>query len=158
MKTKPSHVAILAGFAVFVALYPVVADAQYKCVIKGSTVYSDTPCSHDAASVRAPQDNVTEEQYLRKRIQNIRDSQRKAAIERGEAQQDEINAAQAAARRETADQAARSKQRRCDDLQRQIASNKRDLARYEDFAMANSHRQRQHELRDNEEMYRKECR
>lgn len=143
---------------VFGALYHYPAAAQYKCNINGGTVYSDTPCAANAKNVRAPHDSVTQEQYLRKQIQNLQDQRRKAQIEQREAIEDEISAIEDAQRKQAKLQAARDKKRECDELKRQMASNKRDLARYEDFGMASSHRQRQYELRDNEERYRRECR
>jgi hypothetical protein len=159
MKEKSrARAGLSIALAVAGMIYSASAMAQYKCSINGSTVYSDTPCAANAKSVRAPQDSVTEEQYLRKRIQTLQDERRKAHIERREAYDDEINAAQSAQRKQAQAQASDDKKRRCADLQREIASGKRALARYEDFRMPASHRQRQNELIENEDRYRRECR
>lgn len=131
------------------------ALAQYKCTVNGKTTYSDAPCAANARYVGALEDNVSAR--ARADAELLR---RKEAIERGQIdrqQNNDLRQTQRALTQQAAaeDAAARAKSARCADHQRDLASNKRAQARYQDWGWQNSLNNRQQEAKAiNDNMFR----
>lgn len=148
---------ILGALAVSLPAY-----AQYKCTIKGQTVYSDQPCAVDAKHVGSPLDKVPEDQLRQRLQQSIKERQWRNDIEAREAVEDaererekQVKQAQAAAR---ADADRRDRTRRCDQMRRDLRNNDQARARYQDFGWQNSLRQRETEARGLRESIERDCR
>lgn len=138
------------------------AHAQYKCVVKGQTVYSDHPCAVDAKHVGSAQDRVTDEQLRQRLQQSIKERRARNAIEEREAAEDaerervqEDRRAQAA---ERAEAEKKDRNRRCEQAQRDLRSNDQARARYQDFGWQNSLRQREVEAKALRETIDRDCR
>lgn len=138
------------------------AHAQYKCTIKGQTVYSDHPCAVDAKHVGSAQDRVTDEQLRQRLQQSIKERRARNAIEEREAAEDaerervqEDRRAQAA---ERAEAEKKDRNRRCEQAQRDLRSNDQARARYQDFGWQASLRQREIEARGLRETIERDCR
>lgn len=138
------------------------AHAQYKCTSKGQAVYSDAPCAPDAKHVGALEDRVTDQQRVDRMRQTNRARSERNAIEAREASEE---AERAAIQQERADRAAaraeaerRDRGRRCDQARRDLRYAEQAKARYQDFGMQNSLRQREQEIKGLREAIEKDCR
>jgi hypothetical protein len=147
---------ILVALAMSAAALPCMA--QYKCVVGGKTVYADQPCAADARHVGELQDQLTNEQRIQRLEQSIKERRERNVIEGREAAVEEEK--QRAAQRYIAaeEEQARAKRQRCDALAREVRSNQRSVAFYQDLAMQRSLTQRERELKANVETYERECR
>lgn len=134
------------------------AHAQYKCVVKGQTVYSDHPCAVDAKHVGSAQDRVTDEQLRQRLQQSIKERRERNAIERREAVEDIQREREQEDRRLQAEADKRDRDRRCEQLRRDLRSNEQARARYQDFGWQNSLRQREAEAKTLRETIGRECR
>lgn len=137
----------------FALLISAGAQAQYKCVIKGQSVYSDHPCSRDAPHLGKAQDSVTDDE--RAQAENIRAKERawRNSIEAREAEE-------AAARRRVAIQQSaetRAFESNCAVREREILIAERAEARYTDYGWQASRAQRAAEAAKLKEAYRREC-
>lgn len=154
----------MRGFVVLIlSLAAATAQAQtYKCVVGGKTVYADVPCAPDARNVGAMQDSLSEDQRIQRLQQSIKERRQRNSIEgqqnaeyehrdRMLAQQAANEAAQARARES-------SRQRKCSNLDYDIKSNQRGVARYQDFGWQRSLSQQEAELKSNREAYDRDCR
>lgn len=151
---------ILSSLVVLVLFAPP-ALAQYKCTSKGQTVYSDAPCAPDAKHVGALEDRVTDQQRVDRMRQTNRARSERNAIEAREASEE---AERAAIQQERADRAAaraeaerRDRGRRCDQARRDLRYAEQAKARYQDFGMQNSLRQREQEIKGLHETIDRDC-
>lgn len=134
------------------------AQAQYRCTINGQRVYSDQPCAVNAEHVGKMQDRVTDDQSRQRarlsakemREGRIVDAKRNAEYAERDARWQQKMAAEAAADRD--------RKERCADLQRQLTSDRRAVALYQDAGFQKSLTEREAERRANQERYDRECR
>jgi hypothetical protein len=122
--------------ALVLLIFVSAAQAQYKCVVNGKTVYADEPCAANAKSVGELQDHVTEDQQNQRLRLSIKERRERNQIEvREEA---EFRARQ---RAQTAEDAAESRRKiiemdirrqRCDAVLRQrvFVQDERELRRW----------------------------
>lgn len=145
-----------------ILLIPAAACAQYKCTINGKTQYSDHPCAADARYVGALEDNVSERaridaELIRRgeKIQRNNLERRENETFRGQQRAIENQISAEHAQQVAADQAKKS---RCANLEYEIRSNQRGVARYQDFGWQRSLTQQEIELKRNREAYERDCR
>lgn len=63
------------------AIWPAVAQAQYKCVVGGKTVYADAPCAPNAKHVGALEDRLTDDQQIQRLEQSIKERRERNRID-----------------------------------------------------------------------------
>lgn len=132
--------------------------AQYRCTINGQRVYSDQPCAVNAEHVGKMQDRVTDDQRRQRARLSAKemregrgvDAKRNAEYAERDARWQQKMAAEAAADRD--------RKERCVDLQRQLTSDRRAVALYQDAGFQKSLTEREAERRANQERYDRECR
>ena len=76
-----SAVMFLLTLALALALFPMAAQAQYKCTINGKTVYADAPCARDARPVGELQDSVSKDQEIQRLKQSLKEQRQRNAID-----------------------------------------------------------------------------
>ena len=131
------------------------ALAQYKCMVNGKSTYSDVPCAANAKYVGALEDNVTERARVDAELLRRKQAVQRNYIDRR--QNNDLRQTQEALTQQAAaeDAAGRAKADRCADHRRDMASNKRAQARYQDWGMQQSLNNRQQEAKAiNDNMFR----
>ena len=134
-------------------LFSVAANAQYKCVVNGKSVYADQPCAINAQSVAAPQDRVTTSQRMQAEEVRRREAAMKRSIEI-DAAVDQRSQRVAAARHNAR---LAETQRRCESRRVALIDNARAQARYTDWDWKNSKAQRVAEAEVMQAAYKRDC-
>lgn len=150
MHYKPIILALLAGICA-------PAQAQYKCLENGKTVYADQPCSRNAQSVRQLQDNLTAEQQIERLELSIKQRQERNSLEAVEADERAAAADRKAFEAKRQRKVASDQRRKCNELQAKIEDNQRSIARYQDFGWQRSLTHQETQLKQNRERYEDEC-
>lgn len=151
-----------SALALALTFCPLAAQAQYKCVINGKTVYADAPCARDAKPVGELQDSVSKDQEIQRLKQSLKEQRQRNAIDGR--QEADHQALQRATDAQIANEAAQARaaesarKTRCAGLERDIQRNQRTIALGQDVGWQRTITQNENELKQRRDAYDRECR